>query len=164
MVRDLHRHRPVGLVADTGSKPLPHLALDHDDEPLHLLHLVEHLRHDRDGHVVGQVRHEHPHGRISLLAGIFAKRGARAQSNVNASPLTTRTPAGSTTDRSRGTRALSISTAVTLAPVSASARVRDPSPAPISTTELPGPTPESRAIRLTVFASTTKFCPSARLG
>ena len=70
----------------------------------------------------------------------------------------------STTSRSAGSRWRSISTAVTSAPVSASARVSDPSPAPISTTASPGPTPARRAMRRTVFGSTTKFWPRARLG
>ncbi len=81
-----------------------------------------------------------------------------------ASPSTTSTPAGSTTERRTGTRWRSVSTATTVAPVSARARVKEPSPAPISRTWEPVPAPESRAIRRTVLGSATKFCPSARLG
>ena len=58
----------------------------------------------------------------------------------------------------------STSTAVTSAPVSASASVSEPSPAPISTTWSSGPTRARSAIRRTVFGSATKFCPRSRRG
>ena len=54
--------------------------------------------------------------------------------------------------------------ACTSAPVSTSARVNEPSPAPISSTRSPGPTSARRAMRRTVLGSTTKFCPRARDG
>ena len=54
-----------------------------------------------------------------------------------ASPSTTSTPAGSTTERRTGTRWRSVSSATTVAPVSARARVSDPRPAPISSTREP---------------------------
>ena len=55
----------------------------------------------------------------------------------------------------------STSTAVTAAPVAASATVSEPSPAPISRTASPGPTLASRAMRSTVFGSATKCWPRA---
>src|SRR5271165_2125696 len=71
------------------------------------------------------------------------------------------TPSGSTIARSAGTMPRSTSTAVTVAPVVASATVREPSPAPISSTWSPGPTLAIRAMRSTVFGSTTKCWPRA---
>src|SRR5690606_23081279 len=58
----------------------------------------------------------------------------------------------------------SISIAVTSAPVSSRASVSEPSPGPISSTWSPGPTPDARAMRRTVPASTTKFCPHFLVG
>ena len=86
------------------------------------------------------------------------------QSTVIASPATTRTPSGTTSCSKMGNTNRSSSRATTDAPVSTRARVSDPRPGPTSTTRSPGPTSASRAIRRTVFGSTTKFCPSARDG
>ena len=69
-----------------------------------------------------------------------------------------------TTSRRSGTMPRSTSMAVTSAPVSASASVSDPSPAPISTTWSPGPTRARSAMRRTVLGSATKFCPRSRRG
>ena len=80
-----------------------------------------------------------------------------SQSIRIASPSITVAPDGSTTVRRTATMRLSISTAVTTAPASMSAIVRAPSPAPISSTRSPGATSARRAMRRTVFGSTTKF-------
>lgn len=58
----------------------------------------------------------------------------------------------------------SISTAVTCAATSRSARVSEPSPGPTSTTASSGVTPPARTIRRTVLASITKFCPRCLVG
>ena len=129
-VGHLDRHGAVGLVAGAGGQPLPHLALDHDQERGDLRGLLQHPDDQRDGHVVGQVGHQGPRPARSPSSSV--------QSTVRASASTTRTPAGSTWARSTGSTWRSISTAVTDAPASASARVSEPSPAPISTTRLPG--------------------------
>ena len=154
-VGHLHRHRPVGLVPRAGGQPLGHL-------PLH------HHQHPGDGRAprrAGRPPGAWPRCRAGWPPGPTGRRpAAPSQSSRMASPSTTVTPAGSTTARSTGTSPRSTSTAVTAAPVSARARVSEPSPAPISTTRSPGPTPASRAMRRTVLGSTTKFWPRARLG
>jgi len=95
---------------------------------------------------------------------ITSRVSSAVKSIRSASPCTTRTPSGPTVSWSTGTSARSISSAVTEAPVRASARLSAPSPAPISRTWSPGPTRARRAMRSTVFGSTTKFCPRAFAG
>ena len=51
----------------------------------------------------------------------------------------------------------SISTAVSVAPVSRMAKVNDPNPGPTSRTVSSAPTPASRTMRRTVPGSMTKF-------
>ena len=86
----------------------------------------------------GQVGRQPPPGRAGQQAHRDRPRAHRRGP---------RSAGGSTsarTDSRTGTRWRSISTAVTAAPRSASARVRDPRPGPISSTRSPAPAPASR--------------------
>jgi hypothetical protein len=57
---DLHAHGAVAVVARCCGEPLTDLALDHHQHAGDLGHVVEQVGHERRGHVVRQVRDEHP--------------------------------------------------------------------------------------------------------
>ena len=155
-VGDLDRDGTVGVEPGTGRQALAHLPLHHHQHAADGRHAVEQVGDQRGGDVVRQVGDEHPTGLAAqhATASPAAARRPRPPSRRPARPL----PAGP------AARWRSTSTAVTDAPVSARARVSEPSPAPISTTRSPGPTSASRAMRRTVLGSATKFWPRARLG
>ena len=59
-VGDLHRGDAVRVVAGTGGKPLPCLALHHDEHPIDGGDPVEQIADQRGGDVVRQVGHQDP--------------------------------------------------------------------------------------------------------
>ena len=60
MVRHLHRHRAVLLVARAGGETFPHLALHHHQQPGDRGRSLQHAHDDRNRDVVRQVRHADP--------------------------------------------------------------------------------------------------------
>ena len=134
VVRDLHRRDAVGGVAHRRRQPLARLPLHHHEQ-FARRPARRRARRARAGSRrcrAGWRRASH---------GSSGGSRTSAHSSVVASPSTSRTPGArsDSTCRRTGSTCRSISTAVTDAPVSARATVRDPSPAPISTTWSPGP-------------------------
>ena len=75
-VRDLHRHRAVGLGPGPGGEPLAHLALHHHEHRRTPRRVLEQPHHDRCRHVVRQVRHRAPR----VVVGRRARRRGRPSS------------------------------------------------------------------------------------
>ena len=158
-VRDLHRRDAVGRSPGPAASRSPDLPLHHHQHPVDGGHAVEQVEHERRRDVV---RAGWRPASTPARAG-EQRRASRAPSRRPPRPAPADAPATDLAQDAAG-RGGRPRPPITGRPVSASARVSEPSPAPTSTTWSPGPTPASRAMRRTVLGSTTKFCPSARLG